>query len=447
MRPHAGNLKRHLGLLDAVSLFVGIILGSGIFVAPSIVAGAAHGTWPAVGVWIFGGVVCACGAMTYAECAARLPRAGGFFVFYREALGEGPAFVAGWAALTVTYPASIAAIALILGRYVGDLVGTPADSPWPGAVAILAAGAINVAGLRTGPRAQRILTGTKVAALALLCAAALAGARAAGVEADPATSGGVPAWTAIVGAVIVVLWTYDGWSDVTLVAGEIVEPSRNLGRAVLAGVAILVALYALVQVAVGSLLTPDRAAASPRVVAEAVESALGAGAGRLVAALVVVCTFGSIQGVVLTTARLGYAMARDGVFPSRFAAVHPRLETPAAATAWVVAAALVYVFVAGFRELLAFFSFAVWIFYGTTAVALLLLRRRRVGAGGVWRAPGGTAAPIALLATAACLTAALAAQSPRRAGVGLAMIAAGFPLYATWRALRSSRPGPSARSR
>lgn len=436
MTPKDAGLRRHLGLVDAVSLFVGIILGSGIFVAPAAVAGATASPWAAVALWVAGGVVCACGAVCYAECASRLPRSGGFFVFYREAFGESVAFVSGWAALTVTYPASIAAIALVLARYASDLAGPPTENRWIAATAIVLAGVVNAAGLRTGPRAQRVLTVTKVGALALLCVAALAGARGAAVGAPvPTATDGI----ALLGAVLVLLWTYDGWSDVTLVAGEVRDPGRNLGRAVLIGALTLAALYALVQVAVAILLSPERAASSPQVVAEAVEAGLGPGASKLVAVLVVVSTFGSVQGVILTTARLGFAMAAEGVFPSRFGTIHPRLHTPAASTAWVVATALVYVFVAEFRVLLSYFSFAVWCFYGLTACALLILRRRAVGEPVAWRAPAGVIPPVVLLSTGATVTIGLAIGEPARAAAGLAMLAAGFPVYFAWRALRRVR--------
>jgi APA family basic amino acid/polyamine antiporter len=238
---------------------------------------------------------------------------------------------------------------------------------------------------------------------------------------------------ALLGALVVLLWTYDGWSDVTLVSGELEKPGRDLGRAVLGGTAILVALYVLVQLSVGALLDPATAASSERVVADAVQSGLGARAGKLVALLVVVCTFGSINGTVLTASRLGYAMARDHKFPAWFGAIHPRWGTPARSVAGLVAASLVYVTSAGFLNLLAFFSFSVWIFYGLTAVALLLLRRRRVGEPVPWRAPGGVLPPAVVLATAVAMTVSLMLQDPKRSLAGLGLLLLGFPAYALFR--------------
>ncbi|HEY3359849.1 MAG TPA: amino acid permease [Polyangia bacterium] len=430
------DLARRLGLVDAAAIFVGIILGSGIFFAPAGVAAVAPG---AAGVWLWlaGGLAAAAGALCYAECGARMPRTGGFYVYCRAVYGEPVAFVGGWAALLVTYPASMAAIALVFGHYLGEAVPALAGHPTLAAAgALVAVGALNVAGVRAGALTQRGLTAAKVGVLALLClAAVLAGGRGAAAARAPVTLPPVQA-AALLGAFIGVLFTYDGWSDVTLIAGEIRDPGRNLGRAVAVGIAVLVALYAAVQLAVTALLPPARAGASDRVLAEAVQVGLGRGAGVAVAWLVVVSTFGSLHGVALTASRLGFAMARDGVFPAAFGALHPRLGTPARALAALIAAAVCYGFAGGLRGLLGYFTFSVWIFYGLIAGALLVLRRRRVGEPLPWRAPGGPAAPILVLLTAAVMTGSLLWQSPWRSAGGLAMFGVGFAAYYGWRAVR-----------
>jgi APA family basic amino acid/polyamine antiporter len=436
--PGGGELRRDLGLLDAIAIHVGNILGSGIYIAPAAVAAVAPGGLRAAGLWALGGIVAACGAACYAECGTRLPRSGGFYVFYREVFGEAVAFVGGWAALLVTYPASIAAIALLCGEYLGKAIPAAGDDPViPAAGAVLLGAALNVVGVKAAARVQWLLTGIKVSVLAAVCvAAAAAAAGGGGAPSPPSSAGaaGVPL-AALLGAVVVLLWTYDGWSDISLVSGEVREPGRVLGRAVLLGTGILVALYATVQICVAALLPGGRAAASARVVAEAVEAGLGAGSGRFVALLVAVSTFGAVHGVELTASRLGYAMARDGVFLRWFSRVDPRFGTPTRSVAALTAASLVYVFAAEFRNLLAFFSFTVWIFYGLTAVALAILRRRRVGETGAWRAPGGWIAPALILATAAGMTGSLLFESPSRSLTGLALLLAGFPVYAVWRVL------------
>jgi APA family basic amino acid/polyamine antiporter len=450
-----GELRRQLGFFDVAALHVGAILGSGIFVAPAAIAGAAAGPTSAAALWLAGGLVAACGASIYAECGSRLPHAGGFYVYYREVYGPAMAFVGGWAALLVTYPASAAAIALVFGHYIGQVVPVlQGHATWCAAAAVVATGVINALGVRLAAIVQRILSGSKIAALAVLALAAvvaggaLAG-RAAGAGAAAAPAAGASAaagatgalsWSAILGAIVVMLWTYDGWSDIGFIAGEVRDPGRALGRAVLASTAALAAVYALVQTAVMILLPPDRAAGSERVVAEAVEAGLGRGAGVLVAALVALCTFGSVHSVVLGVTRLGYAMGRDGAFLRLLARIDPQLGTPARSTAAIVVTTLVYVFVARFRDLLGLFTFSVWIFYAITAVALLALRRNRTGEATAWRAPGGLLAPIVVLGTAAAMTAGLMADNPRRSFLGLGLLTSGFLAYALWRRVAPAGP-------
>lgn len=434
-----GGLPRHLGLPAATAIYVGIILGSGIFVAPALVAATGAGPLGSTLLWLFGAVVAACGASCYAECAARLPESGGFFVFHREAYGPAVAFVGGWAAIFVTYPASIAAISLVLASYLREVTGIGVDDRVIAAAAILIAATVNAFGLRTGPRAQIVLTTAKIAALLVLAAAAIStGSSAAPHVVRPAPEG---AWF---GALVLMLWTYEGWSDVTLLAGEVRDPGRNLGRAVLLGTAILFVTYALVQLAVDRVL-PD-ASGSMRPVADAAAAAFGTGAARLVGGLVVVSTFGAIQAVILTVSRLGYAMSRQGAFLPWFGALHPALGTPVRATAVMTAASLAYLASSSFRDIVTYFTFAIWIFYGLTAVAVVLLRRRGVGDPPGWRAPLGIVPSIVVLATGAFVSGQLVWQRPKDALVGLAILAASLPVYALVRK-RAVSGEAAARSR
>ena len=419
--------RRHLGVLDAAAIFGGIVLGSGIFVAPAAVAAASPGAVGAASLWGAGALAAACGAFCYAECASRMPRDGGFFVFYREVYGEPSAFVAAWAAVFVTYPASVAAIARIGAGYLVELTGWPLPEAALAATGLVAAALLNASGVRAGPRAQRILTTGKAGALALLCVAAVAaGARAAAaglVDGTPPSSLG---W---MGAFAVVLFTYDGWSDVTLVAGEIRDPKRDLARAVLLALGALAVLYAVVQISILTLLSPEQAAASTRVVSEAVEAGLGGGWGNAVSAVVALSTFGSATAIVLVVSRLAWAMAGQGALPRAFATIDPTRGTPARATWGVATVSVVYAAFAGFQSLVEYFTFTVWIFYSLTAVALVILRRRGVGESTAWRAPGGFVAPVVVVSVGLTMTIGLFARSPLRSTVGLLLLASGFVVW------------------
>lgn len=417
-------------------------------------AAAVSGPGRAALLWLLGGLIAACGASCYAECGARLPRAGGFYVYYRAVYGPALAFVGGWVALLVTYPASTAAIALVFGAYLGEVVPALEGHAIACAVgAVVVSAAINIAGVRMAAGVQRTLSGTKLLALALLCLAAVVaggaalgtggaagGAATAGATATgPAAGAGGLLGAAMITALMVMLFTYDGWSDIGLIAGEVRDASRVLGPAVLAATAAIVLVYSVVQWSVLVLLPPERAALSERVVAEAVVAGLGSGAGRLVALLVAVCAFGAVHSIMLGASRIGYAMARDGAFFEWFGAVEPRLGTPARSIGALAAASLVYVFAAGFRNLLALFTFSVWIFYALTAVALVVLRRRGTGDPGAWRAPGGLLAPVVVLLTAVLMTTGLMRHDPRRALIGLALLLSGLPAFWIWRRIRAGR--------
>lgn len=438
--PH--ELARSLTLVDAVALFVGIILGSGIFFAPAAVALVTPSLGGQLAFWLAGGLIAAAGAFTYAECATRMPRDGGFLVYYREAFGGRVAFAAGWAALVVTYPASLGAIARGAVGYAAALVPGAAKAETAVAVlVVLAIAGLNSLGAHAGPWTQRALTGVKVAALVLLCLAALVGGTSAagrpgdvaaaitsGAADAPLAAGGFATWALVIGALVAVLWTYDGWTDVTMIAGEVREPEKNLVRAVTIGLVVLVALYVLVQVAV-HLLLGAAAAGSSQVLADATTRGLGERAGRLLAALAVVSSLGSLNGILLASSRLGYAMAREGLLPAWLGVVAPGRGVPLRST-WVLALiACVYAASGSFRELLAFFGQTIWVFYGATAVALLVLRRRGARAGAQGATVAGPVAPIVLIVAALAMTTSLAVESPTRMLIGLALLAAGAPVY------------------
>ena len=434
-------LRRQLGLVHAVAILVGIVLGSGIFVAPAAVAGATSRPLLAAGLWLAGGLVAACGGLCYAECGARLPEAGGFFVTYRAAFGEPLAFVAGWAALVVTYPASIAAIAHVFADYVGQFVpGLGLNGKAVALASVLVAGTLSALGVRLGANAQVVLTLVKVVALAGLVAAALFGTPAAHVApATPGAAGTFAVFSALLAAMVAILWTYDGWSDTPLLAGELRDPARTLGRAIFIGIGTLVALYVAVQLAVSRLLPADVAAHSTRVVADAVEAGLGPRAGHLAALLVVVCTAGSVNACIFTASRVAFAMSRGGAFPAWFGMLRGTSLTPSRSVLTVTAGTAAYVVLGSFDTLLQIFTFSVWVFYALTAVGLLVLRRRGVGEPLAWRAPGGLVPPAVILLAAACMTFGLLHDDPKHSLLGLGLLILGFPAYFAWRWI-STRP-------
>ncbi len=426
--------RRRLNWIDAAAIFVGIVIGSGIFVAPAQVIAATGNMWAAICLWTVGGLVAACGAFCYAECGARLPRDGGFFNAYRVALGGGAAFVGGWAVALVIYPAAHAAIADVLASYLAELA--PVFSGHETLIAVMAVAIVtvlNIAGLRSGPNAQRVMTGLKVTSLALLCLAALFGGQTADSDvktpADFALS-----LSAIFAALILVLWTYDGWADINMIAGELKNPARDLGRAVWVGCSVLVMVYLLVQFSISSLLPFDRASTSECVFADAVSVGFGSRAAKFVAGLVVLCTLGSLNGSVLVCSRLIQTMAADGFFFSAFGKLD-RHGVPLRAVVMIGVVTAIYSITASFNFLLGLFSFIIWIIYALSAIALLILRHRRVGEPVRFRAPLGVVPPAVVIVASMVMTAGTISDAPLLALAGTGMLILIVIAHILWRRL------------
>ena len=426
--------RRQLNWIDAAAIFVGVIIGSGIFVAPAEVVAATGGKWTAIGFWAVGGVIAACGAFCYAECGARLPRDGGFFNAYRVALGGGVAFVGGWTVSLLLYPTAGAAIAYVCASYLTELV--PAFSgheTWIAVMAVAIVAALNMAGVRCGPYSQRILTGLKVVSLALLCLAALLGGQSEDSLGKAPVDFTVSLSTALA-ALIIVLWTYDGWSDVSMIAGELRNPSRDLSRAVWVGCSALVIVYALVQFSVSSLLSFDEASTSERVFADAVSAGFGVGAGKLIAGAVVLSTLGAVNGTVLVGSRLIRTMAAESFYFPFFGKLDRR-GVPLRAIVMIAVATAAYSITASFDFLLGLFSFSTWILYALTAVALLILRRKRIGEPLSFRTPLGIVPPAMVITTSFVMTAGTIMDAPSRALVGAGMLVLIALVYLVWRQL------------
>lgn len=423
------QLRRHLGWLDAAAINVGIILGSGIFFAPAQVAQATPNLLLATGLWVVGGFLAACGSLTFAEASARVPRAGGFYAVQREAYGDHVAFISGWAALVLTYPASIAAVAIVLVdnlRVLWRGLGAPSTSA---IVVILLATFLNLFGVRLSGFGQRFLTGFKLFLVAALIGVAMWFGTPPYSDTfhTPPTS-----MSGLFLALVSVLWTYDGWSGIGLLAGEMRDPGRDLGRAVVFSSVILALLYGAMQVATSLLFTPEMLGQSAYPLGSVLQTIWGPAAQRFVALLVVVCTFGSLHGVLLTGARIAYAMAHDKLVPPLLGRTHAASGAPVLAVIILGLSACIIVGIANFTVILELFSMSVWLFYALTAWALLILRRRQVGQP-TWKAPWGSFLPGVVITFGLVLAVFSLINNPRSSILGLLVLSMGIPGYKLWR--------------
>ena len=421
------RLSRTLGLIPATSLLVGGVVGSGIFAVPGEMLASAPSVPVCLAVWVAAGVISFLGSLTFAELGSMLPEAGGEYVYLREAFGPGVAFLYGWVLLAVIQSGSISAIAVTFGDYAKVLAGVGDAKAWA-VFCIVVTGAINLRARSLAIGLQTAVTGTKV--LALLGIGVLA-AWSAGPGATAALGASLPgkALTAsgIGWALMNAMWTYDGWNAVSLVAGEVREPERNLPRALLGGLSIVVVLYVVVFAAYVMCLGAAGVAASHNPGADVGARVLGAAGARAMAALIALTTFGTTLGMMFTCPRTYYAMAQDGLFFAAAGRVHARWGTPWVSVLLQTAISLALAF-RNFEELLNYVMFASWLFYGLTAGGLFVLRRR-YGKPGPFPTPGYPWTPAAFCAVSALLMGVALAANPRQAAIGTGMILAGLPLY------------------
>lgn len=370
-------LPRTLSRFDGAMIAMGTIIGIGIFITPRHVAAAAGSPMLVLGAWLLGSAIALTGAFTYAALGQALPHTGGPYVYLREGLGRLAAFLYGWMALTAIVSGALAVIGLELANYLGQFLAIPVGArPATAAGTILLLTAINVLGVRTGSRTQNALTLAKLAALAGLIAVGLARGTAP-IDFEPLPeAAGLPWYTAIVAAMVPVLFSFGGWQNLSNVAGELRDPARDLKPAIVLAVAGVAAVYLLANVAYLRLLPIAELAAAEEPVSTALARAIGPVAGKVAAACILCSALGILNGLMLSTPRIYYAMALDGLMPKPFAVVHPRFRTPIVAilAQGLIAAGLC--FWGNVRALLDYVVFADWLFFLLNALALFALVRR-----------------------------------------------------------------------
>ena len=424
-----------LGLFSATMMVVGGIIGSGIFLNPAIVAARVGTVELTLTVWVLGGAVALVGALVFAELGAWRPVAGGGYVYLRDAYGRLPAFLYAWTLLLVIATGAIAAVAVTFASYTAALLGWDAVTRIPLAIAaILFLSAVNYMGVKPGAVTQNVLTVLKLAALAGLIVAGLS-APSVPTEALPrALSGGV---ALTVGAALVpVLFAFGGWQQTNFIAEELREPERNLPRALVVGVAIVIAVYLLANLAYVKTLGISGLAHSSAPAADAMAARFGAPGRTLIAAGIAISTFGFLNLVILVSPRVYRAMASDGLFFPSLARLHPRYRTPTAAIVFQGGWAILLTLTGRYGDLLDYVVFGDWIFFGTTAATLFVFRsrgRRGLERPGIrFRMPGYPVAPLLFILAALYVVTGSIASNPANALRGSALMALGIPVFLFW---------------
>ena len=442
-----------LGLSQSTAIVVGTIIGSGIFLVPQEMMRAV-GTSPLVYLaWITGGLLSLFGAMTYAELAARMPQAGGEYVYIRNAYGDLPAFLYMWTWFAVAKPASIASVTTGMARTLAlfpalswlDHVAVSAPVPiaWSQLFAIavtwLMTG-LNYIGIRRAANFQLFFTWLKGLLVVVIAATCFASAHGAAANFRTLFTGAQGGFAGFMVALIAALWAYDGWNDLNMVAGEVRQPERTIPLALLFGVGIVGALYIAVNAAIQYVLPAAALAASPRPAVAAVSVVLGATGATLVTAGMALSIFVTLNGTVMSGARVPFAAARDGLFFARVAELSPRFGTPAPSLfLQAMLSTLLLLAVGRFQQLFELAIFAEWLFYMIAASTIFVHRRRAAREGTrTFRMWGYPVLPMLFIAAATVLLIYSYKANLRNSLLGTAIILAGIPMFFAFRHARIS---------
>jgi basic amino acid/polyamine antiporter, APA family len=418
-------------------MVVGGIIGSGIFLNPAIVAQRVRTPGLTLMVWALGGVVALIGGLVYAELGARRPVAGGGYAYLREAYGRLPAFLYAWTLLLVIATGAIAAVAVTFASYTAALFGLGSSARVPLAIgAILLLSAINYMGVRPGAVTQNVFTVLKLSALALLIVAGLTATGPVATGTALPALAGEKMVLAVGAALVPVLFAFGGWQQTNFIAEELIDPERNLPRALLAGVSIVVVVYLLANLAYLKTLGIAGLANSTAPAADAMGAIFGGRGRGLIAAGIAISTFGFLNLVILVSPRVYQATASDGLFFPSLARLHPRYRTPTAAIAFQCGWAVILTLTGRYGELLDYVVFGDWIFFGSTAATLFYFRaRERRGlerADVRFRMPGFPVLPVIFILAAVYVVIGSIKSNPGNAIKGSALIALGVPVYVFW---------------
>jgi APA family basic amino acid/polyamine antiporter len=441
--PPVASLAREIGLFGATMLVMGGIVGSGIFMNPYVVAGQVRTPALILAAWTFGGFVALAGALVYAELASLRPAVGGQYAYLREAFSPQVAFLYGWVLLLVTQSGGMAAVAVTLARYLGELVALPVSEAAVALVTLAALTAVNCLGVRAGSDVQSLLMVLKTLAILGLVATGFVVFGGERVTLRPVLDRppSLDLVAAFGAALVPVLFAYGGWQTSGFVMGELKRPERDMPRALLVGVAGVVVLYLSVNVVCLRALGASGLAASRAPASDVMRAALGERGARLIALGIVISTLGFLAQGMLTAPRVYYAMARDGVFFRAVGELHPRTRVPALAIALQGLVAGLIAVSGRYEQILNYVVSVDFIAMGLTGAALLVFRRR--GELGRFRAPGHPWTTAFFVLSCWLVVAATIHRHPQDSLKGLAILALGLPVYWLW----SRRGGSSGLGR
>lgn len=454
-RPDAPTLKPTLGLASATLLIVGSAIGSGIFRLPAQMADQLGSGWLLLGVWVLCGLLSLAGALTFAEMGAMFPRAGGQYVFLREAFGERVAFLYGWAFFWVIQTGIIAAVAIAFAGFLGFFVPLTLFQQQLVAMGVIGVlSVINLVGVSYGAIVANLFTGLKVAAILALVALGFVLTGAADGFSRPAfpdaAGGGLVG--AIGLAMVAAFFAYDGWNQSAFVASEVKDPQRNVPRSAILGVLVVMGVYVLANAVYLWVVPFDQIVGggpdggpTPTLAADAARILFGPVGAALITGAILISTFGTVNAFILSGPRVYYALAKEGLGYKGMASVSKRFRTPDFAILLQAEWAMLLVMTGSYQSLVSFSVFAIWLFYGVAGIGLFVLRRKMPDAPRPYRTTFYPFVPILFVATSAFIVVNSLVNDTFNAGMGLLLILTGVPVLVLleWRRRRAAAPSPA----
>ena len=435
--PPAKALPRVLGLWDIVSIVIGGVIGSGIFLVPKDMAAAVGGPLLILAVWAVGGLLSFFGALSFGELGAAMPEAGGVYVYLREAYGSMIAFLFGWTLFLVIDSGAIATLTVAFSsKYLPHFFAiSPAAQKVISVVFILFLVAVNYICVRAGANLQNVLTIIKLTGLVGICVVIFLFAR--GTTAN-FTAGGAPTlgggfWSRFGVALIASLWAYKGWEAATYSAGETKNPQRNLPLGILLGCLACIVLYVIAQLAYLYVIPASCIAKSDRIAAEAMNLAVGGAGASVISFIILFSIMGATNQNFICSPRVYFAMAKDGLFFPQIAAVHPKFLTPHVSIIAIGLWSIVLSLSGTFEQLFTYVVFGQWIFFGLTVAAVIILRLKRPDLPRPYKTWGYPVTPVVFILAALYIAASALINQFWNAMAGLGIIVLGLPFYFIWK--------------
>ncbi|AWI04504.1 APC family permease [Clostridium drakei] len=426
------ELKKEIGLVPALAIVIGMVIGSGVFFKPTAVFTSTRAPGLGMMAWILGGIISIAGGLTAAEISAAIPRTGGMIAYLEETYGDVWGYLLGWAQTVIYFPANIAALAIIFATQVVSLLGLN-DSMLKtiAIIVIIFLVCMNSLGSKTGGAIQTVATVCKLIPLFAIIIVGLMSNSNGAVRLLPMTAANHPIATSLGSALVATMFAYEGWINVGAISGEMKNPGKDLPRAIVGGLSLVMAVYVIINVAYLFVLPASTLAATKTPAADVAKIIFGQSGGKIITIGILVSIFGALNGYILTGARIPYAMAIENKLPGSnwLAKLHPKYKSPINSSILVAIISIILVFSGKFDQLTDLLVFVIWIFYVMTFCAVITLRKKQPDLHRPYRVPLYPIIPaIAILGGAYIILNTLFTQ-PMNAGIGILFTIIGYPIY------------------